>query len=472
MESIALIAATPLCLALLSLLIPFARVTRILSATGAWLEMALLIFIFQPLLHGSQTHLAFVEPFAVDKLAAYFAILTTGVVASCLTHACVYFEAESESNIHHVKLFYASVNMFLLSMISVFMCDSFGFMWISIEATTLFSSPLVYFDRTKNSVEATWKYLIICSVGIAFALLGTAFIFASSQHGAIPHGSLTISLLIEHAAQLNYPLLKLGFIFCLVGYGTKAGIYPLHNWLPDAHSEAPAPASAMLSGALLNCALFGIWRASQLFVPSNRVFMGEMMVWMGVLSTLVASFFLIRQHSLKRMLAYSSIENVGIMLVAIGIGSGPLFFLQAINHSIAKASLFLVAGNVTQASGTKKLKGLHGLVESSPLWGILLALGTLAVTGAPPFGSFTSEMLILLATGNAASWGIAAGLMIAIAVSFIAICAHIGGILFGSPIPKFHAVQPIRASLIPAALLIFSLILGLLIRPEMLGALQ
>ena len=213
----------------------------------------------------------------------------------------------------------------------VFMCDNLGYLWIGIETTTLSSAPLIYFDRTKNALEASWKYLIICSIGIAFALLGTIFIFASSQHGAaqLHAGTLSISDLIAHATSLNFPLLRLGFIFCLIGYGTKAGVFPLHSWLPDAYSEAPAPASAMLSAILCNCALFGIWRVVQIAQATNThapTFRagGNIRNDHRGRSQFDAN---VRQHSLKRLWAYSTIENIGIMLVAIGLGSGGLFSL-------------------------------------------------------------------------------------------------------------------------------------------------
>ena len=352
-------------------------------------------------------------------------------------------------------------------MCSVFLCNNLGFLWISIEATTLCSAPLVYFDRTKNALEATWKYLIICSVGIGLALLGTVFIFASSQHGALADGSLNFSELLDRAKELNYSLLRLGFIFCLLGFGTKAGIFPLHSWLPDAHSEAPAPASAMLSGSLLNCALFGIWRVSSVVVASgHQVYITKLVIFMGAMTVVAASLFLIRQHSFKRLWAYSSIENVGIMLIAIGLGSAPLFFLQALNHSLAKVALFLLAGNIVQASGAKRLHQLHGLMKSSPIWGCLLTLATFAVTGMPPFGAFVSEISILTQSADLGSWGVVWSVVIALGVALVAVSTHVGRILFGGPKPNFQLFQPVRASLLPGLLMLGSLFLGIMARPN------
>jgi hydrogenase-4 component F len=464
-----------------SLLCPSLKITRLISAILAWVQVAVVSFVVQPLLHSEIPRLIFAPGLNLDRIGACFVILTTVVMACCVTHADYFFQTEvkTEENADswHMRIFYACIHLFLLAMTFVFMCDNLGYLWIGIETTTLSSAPLVYFDRTKNALEASWKYLIICSVGIAFALLGTVFIFASSQHGAgtgaLLPGTLTISDLIAHATTLNFPLLRLGFIFCLIGYGTKAGVFPLHSWLPDAYSEAPAPASAMLSAALCNCALFGIWRIVQIAQATNtHAPTFELVAALGTITVVAASLLLIRQHSFKRLWAYSSIENIGIMLVAIGIGSGGLFLLQAINHSLGKAAVFLLSGNIIQASGTKKLSGLHGILKSSPVWGGLLALATLSVTGSPPFGSFISEISILVASANSSHWILAIFLIIAIALSFVAISTHVGAVLFGGAKPGFTSKQPLRASLMPALLLCCALVLGSVVHVDFWMGLQ
>lgn len=470
MESIFLLALIPLSMIFLTIIVPSAKAVRLLAFLLAWAQVAQEISVFRSILFYDISKLVFTPDFAVDRLAALFVILTTTMIACCLTQADFFFSNESARiELRHLKVFYTASAIFLLSMIAVFVSDNLGFLWISMEATTLSSAALVYFDRTKHSIEATWKYVIICSVGIAFALLGTAFVFASSQHGSISHGSLSISTLIEHAEQLNPALLRFGFVFCLLGYGTKAGVFPLHNWLPDAHSEAPAPASAMLSGALLNCALFGIWRVYQLFTPDRRAFPMELMVWMGAITALAASIFLIRQRSFKRMWAFSSIENVGIILIAIGLGSSNLFFLQALNHSVAKVALFLLSGNIIQLCGTKRLNQLRGVLETSPACAGLLLIGTLAVTGLPPFGSFTSEISILNATIRSSFWICAAFVLVALSLSLVAICAHVGGVIFGAPVPITKILHPMKSTLIPALLLAASFGLGLFVGPKTFG---
>ncbi len=278
--------------------------------------------------------MAFGELF-LTRLDAAFVMLTAGVAACALTHGYFFYErelavAEPPPTSAHIRLNYACAMLFVLAMCSVYLCKNLGYLWVCIESTTLLSAPLVYFGRTKHALEATWKYLIICSVGISFALLGTLFIFASSQHGAVVGGgTLEIARLVDVARDLDPKLLRFGFIFCLLGYGTKAGMFPLHSWLPDAHSEAPAPSSALLSGALLNCGLYALWRIGEIVNSSAAHFETGICLWAGTITVMAASLFLIRQFALKRLLAYSSIENVGMMLVAIGLNSGPLFFFQA-----------------------------------------------------------------------------------------------------------------------------------------------
>jgi hydrogenase-4 component F len=273
---------------------------------------------------------------------------------------------------------------------------------------------------------------------------------------------LRINELLAIAPKLDFKLLRFGFIFCLLGYGTKAGMFPLHSWLPDAHSEAPAPSSALLSGALLNCALFAIWRVSEIIVASQHSQLSsETTLWAGTATVVAASFFLIRQYALKRLFAYSSIENVGVMLVAIGLNSGGLFFLQALNHSIVKVALFLLSGNVVLGTGKTNIGQQTGLMASAPSWAVLMALGAFASTGAPPFGTFLSELLILMRAIDLHYYVNAALLLVALALSCIVLCMHIGKVVLGAPNTALHYFRPLATSVIPALLVIGSLFLGL-----------
>lgn len=418
---------------------------------------------------GAPDSVVLADGLLLDRTAAWFILLSALVGSASLAHAHVYFMREQllaeAPALAQVKLFYSLSLAFLLSMTVIYTCDNLGFLWIGIEATTLITAGLVNFNRTKHALEATWKYFITCSVGIAFALLGTVLIFAASQHGAVAGGSLNVSELIGVAPRLDLTLCKLGFIFCFLGYGTKAGVFPLHSWLPDAHSEAPAPASAMLSGALLNGSLFALWRVAQIAYASPFSQAGrDIAIAMGAITVVAASLFLVRQHGLKRLWAYSSVENVGMMLIAIGLGSGSLFLLQAVNHSLAKVSLFLVSGNIIQSTGSKELADMRGIFRSMPVWALLLALSALAAAGAPPFGSFVSEMMILAAGADRGLGIQVAAVIVALALSFVAICFHCGRILTGVPKQEPVAVT-LSSALIPGSLVVLCLILGVALPP-------
>lgn len=464
--------AVPLILVLMIWTVRKTRTMTVLAACFFWIQSVLIASVLYPVLSGQEPRVVFSNDFSIDRLAALFAMLTQIVVASSMTHAHLYFLWDGAhtgtDNGVQLRMFYTCATLFLVSTTFVFFCNNLGLLWISVEASTLCAAPLVYYRRTKHSIEAAWKYLMICSVGIAFALLGTMFIFASSQYGAIVDGSLLLNELHAHASDLQYPLLRLGFLFCLLGYGTKSGIFPLHSWMPDTYSETPAPACAMLSGALLNCALFAVWRISELVVASGH---HSLVHWTttsaGVLTVLMASVLLIRQHGIKRLFAYSSIENVGLMVSAIGLGSGPLFFLLSINHSIAKVALFLLAGNITQSSGTKSLRDIRGLLVVNPYWAAILAAGAFAVTGAPPFGAFAAEWQLMALVTQLQLWPLLTVLLIALALSFLSVIMHLGKVICGTPHPQAAVLPTVSSSIIPGSLVLLALLLGTTALPNL-----
>jgi hydrogenase-4 component F len=466
-DLIALLVVIPCFLVALALLyIKDLKLASRVVAIFSLYQFGAISWLVWPLFSGSLTVIELSRDFACTRFDAAFILLTAAVASCALVHGVAYYdvvitEAKAPSN-NSIRINYACILFFVLAMFIVYLCKNLGYLWIAVESTTLLSAPLVYFNQTKHALEATWKYLIICSVGISFALLGTLFIFASAQHGAVSGGTLRINELLAIAPKLDFKLLRFGYIFCLLGYGTKAGMFPLHSWLPDAHSEAPAPSSALLSGALLNCALFAIWRVSEIIVGSQHSQLSsETTLWAGTATVVAASFFLIRQYALKRLFAYSSIENVGVMLVAIGLNSGGLFFLQALNHSIVKVALFLLSGNVVLGTGKTNIGQQSGLMASAPAWAVLMALGAFASTGAPPFGTFLSELLILMRAIDLHYYVNAALLLIALALSFIVVCMHIGKVVLGAPNVGLHYFQPLATSVIPALLVIGSLFLGL-----------
>lgn len=420
----------------------------------------------RPLLEGATANSG---DMGLDGIGAAFVLITTLVTAAAIVQAAFVLPAERTSE-HEVVdrrfcLFYTLAGLFLTAMYSVLLAQNIGYLWIAMEATTLLSAPLIYYHRSRHSLEATWKYLLLCSVGIAFALFGTVLIFAA-QHDLPGEGTLILSDLTARAARLDPQLLRLGFIFCLLGYGTKAGIFPLHNWLPDAHSEAPSPASAMLSGALLNCALVTIWRLSQVVNAAGQAeLVRQLLVPAGTITVLAASLMLVRQHDLKRLWAYSSVEHVGLLTLAIGLGSGPVFILHAFNHSVVKVALFLLSGNILYRYGTKSLSKLSGLLTSEPTWGLLLAAASFAIAGSPPFGAFLSEWLILRDAFAAREILAAVVVIGALTITFIAVSTHIGRVLFGRPRACAQPVSVRMWAIVPAGLMLISLAAGLNLTP-------
>lgn len=465
----------PLIISVLGLFKQLARWLPRLAAGLMIAQVPVVVWVCAPALQGSITPPE--SGFAVDGVGATFVILTTVIAAAAMLQAAFLLPAERRDN-HDMTdsrfcLFYAWSGLFVLAMYGVLMARNLGYMWIAMEMTTLTSAPLVFFHRSRLSLEATWKYLLLCSVGIAFALFGTVLIFASSQSHGNPTGTLMFGELLSHGKSLDPRLLRLGFIFCLLGYGTKAGLFPLHNWLPDAHSEAPAPASAMLSGALLNCALVAIWRITQVaFSAGLSDLVQHTLVPMAAITVFAAGLMLVRQHDLKRMWAYSSVEHMGLLALAIGIGSGPVFILHAINHSLTKVALFLLAGIILHLYGTKSLGKLGGLLRLAPMWGVLLAAGSFAIAGSPPFGTFLSEWLLLRDT-FASGHFVAAGLVIAgLTITFIAIACHVGRVLFGNPPDTKKYNYPRSWSFVPATLLLAVLAAGLALAPQVMSALN
>ena len=308
----------------------------------------------------------------------------------------VFYMAEVEMSKEPV--FNASMLLFLGAMSMVAIADHIIMLWVAVEATTLMSAPLIFVHRSKESLEATWKYILICSVGIALALLGCFFIIFSMEMSSV-RVPISFSSFLGVADQLDTVWLKAGFIFIVIGYGTKMGLAPMHTWLPDAHSEAPSPASALLSGALLNCAFLGVYRCHQLMVSAGLGdYSGNVLIAFGLVSMLVSAVFILNQTDYKRMLAYSSIENMGIIAVGIGIGGLAAFaaMLHMIHHSLIKSSLFLSTGNILLGYGTKSIEKTRGMLRLFPKTAMTFFAGFAGISGFPPFGLFISELLIIM----------------------------------------------------------------------------
>ncbi len=368
--------------------------------------------------------------------------------------------------------------LFLSTMTLVAASQHLGVLWVAVEATTLASAPLIYFHRHHRSLEATWKYLLICSVGIAISLLGNFFLAAACPN---PHGGQAISMMLsdltEHANELNPTWLKAAFLLLLVGYGTKMGLAPLHTWLPDAHSEAPSVISALLSGALLNCAFLAILRIHAVLGRAGLAnFSQDLLVVFGLVSMGFAAVFIISQSDYKRMLAYSSVEHMGILAFGIGIGGQAVFgsLLHSVNHSLTKAMLFLAAGNILALYKTKSTADVQGLARALPITGVLWIAGFLAITGSPPFGPFVSELKILFAAMH--SHVVATAIFLALlGVIFVAMSKIVLQMVYG-PCPQKLAEEsrrePVLAVLPPVMLAVAVLVLGLYVPPGLTQAIQ
>ena len=307
------------------------------------------------------------------------------------------FEGEHATMPEHV--FCSVLCLFLATMSLVVFAANFGLLWVAVEATTLASAPLIAYHRSRGAIEAMWKYLIICSVGIGLALFGTFMLGAALRFSGSHVTDLSFAAFETAGKGLNIQWFKAAFLFCLAGYGLKMGLAPFHVWLPDAHSEAPSLVSVLLSGSLLNCSFLGVTRVIKISPESLLPFCREYLIAFGLLSLLIAACFIIRQTDFKRMLAYSSVEHMGLIAVLWGLGSTEFTFMHMIGHSACKMILFLTAGNILLAYGTRKCSQVTGMFSSMPLTAFVWIAGILFICGAPPSPLFVTELFLIQKAG-------------------------------------------------------------------------
>ncbi|WP_088228338.1 hydrogenase 4 subunit F [Desulfosporosinus sp. FKB] len=393
------------------------------------------------LLHGSVQYASYGGFFYVDALSMIVLdiVLIIGFMAAIFTPG--YLEAEIKHDKirrERLGLYYSLMYTFIFTMVLALTVKNMGLMWIAIEATTLSSAFLVGFYNDKHALEAAWKYVILCSVGIAIALLGIILLHLSSAGVLNSSSFLDWTALYAKAASLKSSVLRLAFIFILIGFGTKAGLAPMHNWLPDAHSQAPSPISALLSGVLLNTALYGIIRAA-VIVNHNQgssTFTGRLLIGIGILSIATAAVFILTQKDYKRLLAYSSIEHMGIIVVAMGLYSPLSVFgglMHMINHSLTKSMLFFSSGNILQKYDTKQISKLKGVLKIMPVTGTVFLLGLFAIAGTPPFSVFASEFSIVVAVFNGPYKWVGVIFVLLLAAVFAGIAVTLLKIFYGEP---------------------------------------
>ncbi len=413
------------------------------------------------------------EQFFVDPFNVFLVALTAFVGFTTAIFSRPYMRIEEHHgrlNPRRLRLYHSMYQLFMAAMFLALLTNNMGLMWVAMEAATLSTVLLVSLYRTKASLEAAWKYFILCGVGIAQALFGTILLYFAAERTLGRQGmtALLWTHLNAAKADLEPRVMGLAFVFLLVGYGTKVGLAPLHNWLPDAHAEGPTPVSAVLSGLLLNVALYAVIRCKVLAVGSIGPLMpGRMLMTFGLLSAVLAAFFLWRQRDIKRLFGYSSIEHMGIITFAFGLG-GPIANFAALLHmtvhSLTKSSIFFTAGHASQTAGTQQMDGIRGLVGISPTIGWGLMLGSLAILGMPPFGVFASEFLILTTAMREHPWA-TPFLLIALGVAFAGIFMKVQPMVFGeSDAPKL----PHSPALVPVFVhLAMVLVLGLYIPPAL-----
>jgi hydrogenase-4 component F len=392
--------------------------------------------------------------FFIDSFNVFLIALTAFVGFTTALFSRPYMQIESAHGRltpGRLRLYHSMYQVFIFTMLLVLLSNNMGILWVALEAATLATVLLVSLYRTPASLEAAWKYFILCGVGIAQALFGTILLyFAAEKVLGAGGGALLWTELNGVKAQLEPTVLSLAFVFLLVGYGTKVGLVPLHNWLPDAHAEGPTPVSAVLSGLLLNVALYAVIRCKVLVEGSLQTsFARELLMGFGLVSVVVAAFLLSRQKDVKRLFAYSSIEHMGIITFAFGIG-GPIAnfagLLHMTVHSLTKSAIFFAVGHAAQKTGTQLIEGIRGLITLSPLIGWGLALGSLAILGMPPFGVFASEFLILTSAMREHPWTTPL-LLLALGIAFAAVFSKVQPMVFGEAaaarLPHRPAMTPV-----------------------------
>jgi hydrogenase-4 component F len=418
--------------------------------------------------------LAFGDEFFIDPLNVFLVTLTAFVGLTTAIFSRPYMRVEQDHGTMtpaRMRLYHSMYQLFSFTMLMALTTNNMGILWVAMEAATLTTVLLVSVYRTAASLEAAWKYFILCGVGIALALFGTVLLYMAAEKifGAAG-GALLWTHLDTAKSRLDPNIITLAFAFLFIGYGTKVGLVPLHNWLPDAHAEGPTPVSAVLSGLLLNVAMYALLRCKVLTDGAlHSPLAGHLLMGFGLVSVVVAAFFLSRQKDVKRMFAYSSIEHMGLIAFAFGLG-GPIAnfagLLHMTVHSLTKSAIFFAVGHATQKAGTQVMSEIRGLIKVSPTVGWGMMLGSLAILGMPPFGVFASEFLILTTAMREQPWATPI-LLLALGVAFASVFGRVLPMVFGDTSVRRLAHPP---ALVPVFVhLALGLMLGLYVPPYLVG---
>lgn len=420
----ALLFIIPLLFALVAISLPSDRLRPWLLPIGGIIQLGLVVVTLvdhTPAVQG--------QWFGIDPLSRLVLLLVSLLFCLCAIYGLGYLRLRlNRGN----RIFVTCLFTFLGTMSMAAVARHLGILWVAVEATTLTSAPLIYYNRNKLSIEATWKYLLLCSVGIALAMLGILFVAYANLPGE--HVSLQLDELVARAPMLSEPWLRTGFVFLLIGFGTKVGFAPLHTWKPDAYGEAPGMVGALLAGGLTSVAFLALLRTMQIMnAASQGAIAHQGFLIMGVISLLFAAVFVIRQPDFKRMLAYSSVEHMGILAIGFGIGGVAAFgaALHMMNNALTKGVLFLSAGNIYRRFASKRREDVSGAVSVLPLSASLFIAGFLAITGSPPFGMFISEFTILRGMFDSGHYGLGAYLILMLAIIFIGMGSTVLAVTLG-----------------------------------------
>jgi hydrogenase-4 component F len=392
----------------------------------------------------------------VDDLNVVFIVISTlvGFTTSVFSASYIAHELETGHLTHaYLRFYHAMYQMLMFGMNLALLSNNVGLMWVAVELATLTTVVMVGIYRTPAALEAAWKYFLLGSVGIALALFGTILVYLAAR-AVVGEGldAMAWSVLVANAHAFDPALLNLAFVFLLLGYGTKVGLVPLHAWLPDAHAEGPTPISAVLSGLLLNVALFAVLRFKSVMSANPAALApGPLMVSLGLASVVFAALMLYRRQDIKRLFAYSSIEHMGVITFAFGMGGTLANFAGLLHmalHSLTKSAIFFCVGHVAQVKGTQRMADIRGLTASHPVLGWSLALGVVAIAGLPPMGLFMTEFLIVTTTFSRAPV-LAIILGLALLVGLGALLLRLNGLAFGDPDGRR---EPTQASFLPVVL--------------------
>jgi hydrogenase-4 component F len=456
----------PFAVGLGMLLVRDRRVLAALDVAGSLGVLGLTLAITGRVVQGGP--ISALGIFRVDHVALVFLVLI-GLLAVAVSISSVGWMrrevARGQMRAERLRYYYALVHGFIATMLVTVLADNLGILWIAMEGTTITSALLVGFHGDKHGLEAAWKYIIVTTIGISFGLFGTVLVYGAAAHaqGGVLAGAMNWSSIVAIAPRLDPGIIRIGFIFVIVGYGTKAGLAPVHMWLPDAHSQAPTPVSALLSGALIKCALFGIIRFHTIArAACGPEFSQGLLLIFGLISVVVAMPFILAQHDLKRLLGYSSVEHVGIVALGLGFGGrlgtyGAL--LHVISHGVTKALVFLIAGDAIGRYGTRDIRMIRGLLAVAPLAGTLLLMGTFSLTGTPPFAIFISELMVIQAGLAAGRYVSVAVFLVMVVIIFAGLIHHVGQMVFGVAAANASRDREAPVSLLGILLLVAAMLL-------------